>query len=75
MDWLTLSEEDRARCTASDDMLDALVAALVARVAAIGRCEPIRPGDCDLAKEEGWISLPQTGSLEQLPCPVASRRA
>ena len=40
-DWLILCKEDRARCTASDDMLDALVAALVARAAAIGRCEPI----------------------------------
>ncbi|WP_423928520.1 DUF429 domain-containing protein [Candidatus Palauibacter sp.] len=66
MDWLTLSEEDWARCTASDDMLDALVAALVTRVAAIGRCEPIPTGDHELAKEEGWIALPQTGSLNQL---------
>ena len=65
-DWLTLSEEDWARCKASDDMLDALVAALVARAAAIGRCEPIPPEDRELAKEEGWIALPQTGSLEQL---------
>ena len=66
IDWLTLSEEDWARCTASDDMLDALVAALVTRVAAIGRCEPIPTGDHELAKEEGWIALPQTGSLNQL---------
>ena len=65
-DWLTLSEEDRARCKASDDMLDALVAALVARAAATGRGEPIPPGDHELAKEEGWIALPQTGSLNQL---------
>ena len=65
-DWLTLSEEDRARCMDSDDILDALVAALVARAAAIGRCEPIPPDDVELAKEEGWIALPQTGSLNQL---------
>ena len=65
-DWLTLSEEDWARCKASDDMLDALVAALVARAAATGRCEPIPTGDHELAKEEGWIALPQTGSLNQL---------
>ncbi|WP_419941159.1 DUF429 domain-containing protein [Candidatus Palauibacter sp.] len=65
-DWLTLSEEDWARCTASDDMLDALVAALVARAAAIGRCEPIPPEDRELAREEGWIALPQAGSLNQL---------
>ena len=65
-DWLTLSEEDWDRCTASDDMLDALVAALVARAAALGRCEPIPSGDHELAREEGWIALPETGSLDQL---------
>lgn len=62
-DWLTLSDEDRARCTASDDMLDALVATLVARAAATGRCEPIPPHDHESAKEDGWIALPQSGSL------------
>ncbi len=66
VDWLTLSEEDRARCTASDDMLDALVAALVARAATTGRCEPIPPEDRELAREEGWIALPQSRSLNQL---------
>ena len=65
-DWLTLSEEEWARCTASDDILDALVATLVARAAATGRCEPIPPGDDALAREEGWIALPQPGSLESL---------
>ena len=65
-DWLILSEEDRARCTASDDMLDALVAALIARAAAIGRCEPIPPNDLELAREEGWIALPQPRSLDPL---------
>ena len=63
-DWLILSEEDRTRCTASDDMLDALVAALAARAAAIGRCEPIPAGDHELAHEEGWIALPARGSLQ-----------
>ena len=65
-DWLTLSEEDWAQCRASDDMLDALVAALVARAAATGHCEPIPPDDQEIANEEGWIALPQTGSLDQL---------
>ena len=65
-DWLTLSERDWAGCTASDDLLDALVAALVARAPVVGRCEPTPPGDQELAREEGWIALPQTGSLDQL---------
>ncbi len=64
--WLMLSEADWAGCTASDDVLDALVAALVARAAAIGRCEPIPPADQELAREEGWIALPRRGSLAQL---------
>ncbi len=66
-DWLILSEEDWTRCTASDDMLDALVAALVARaVAFTGRCEPIPPNDLELAAEEGWIALRQPRSLDRL---------
>ena len=65
-DWLALSKEDWARCKASDDMLDALVAALVARAAHVGRCEPIPTGDHVLATEEGWIALPRSGSLGEL---------
>ena len=45
-------------------MLDALVAALVARAAARGGCEP--PEDCGLAKREGWIALPYADSLGRL---------
>ena len=62
----TLSEEVRRKCLESDDMLDALVAALVARAAARGRCEPTAPEDCFLAKTEGWIALPHADSLERL---------
>ena len=65
-DWLALSRNDWARCRASDDMLDALVAALIARAAAIGRCEPIPSGDQALATEEGWIALPQPESLAKV---------
>lgn len=65
-DWLALSQKDWARCTSSDDMLDALVAALVARAVQIDRCEPIPPGDHALATEEGWIALPRSESLVEL---------
>ena len=65
-DWLALSRKDWARCRASDDMLDALVAALVARAVHIDRCEPIPPGDHALATEEGWIALPRSESLAEL---------
>lgn len=64
--WLTLTEEDQGRCRDSDDLFDALVAALVARAAAIACCERIPRKDRDLAAEEGWIALPQPESLQQL---------
>lgn len=64
--WLVLEEEARNRCEASDDALDAVVAALVARAAATGRCEPIPPKDVGLAMQEGWIALPKIGSLDSL---------
>ena len=63
---LILSEEVRGKCLESDDMLDALVAALVARSAARGRCEPIATEDCGLAKREGWIAVPHADSLGRL---------
>ena len=65
-DWLALSERDGARCRGSDDMFDALVAALIARAAAMNRCEPIPAGDHELAKDEGWIALPRPESLAEL---------
>lgn len=64
--WLTLNEEDRSRCRESDDCFDALVAALVARAAAIDCCEPSAAKDFDLAAKEGWIALPRRGSLQKL---------
>ena len=64
--WLTLTEEDRSRCRESDDCFDALVAALVARAAAIDCCEPIPANDLDLAAEEGWIALPRPDSFQKL---------
>ena len=47
-------------------MLDALVVALVARAAAIGRREPIPMGDHELAQREGWVALPQRESLNEI---------
>ena len=64
--WLPLTDEIQSRCRESDDCFDALVAALVARAAAIGCCEPIPSKDLDLAAEEGWIALPLPGSLQKL---------
>jgi predicted nuclease with RNAse H fold len=63
--WLDLSDAWGASVE-SDDALDALIAALVARAAAqrltIG---PSQEG-LDLARREGWIHLPREKSLERL---------
>lgn len=64
--WLRLSEEGRARCESGRDALDSLIAALVARAAAVGLCEPIPPASARAAEVEGWIALPTLGSLDRL---------
>lgn len=51
---------------ADDNCLDALVAALVARAAACGLCEPIPAEHLGDAATEGWIHLPLEESLAQL---------
>ena len=63
---LTLTKEHLSQCSDSDDALDALVAALIARTAAVGCCEPIPYKHRDLAAEEGWIALPRPESLKRL---------
>jgi hypothetical protein len=64
--WLELDTAARRLCGRSDDALDALVAALVARAAAVGLCEPVPALLMPQAASEGWIVLPGPGSLERL---------
>jgi predicted nuclease with RNAse H fold len=64
--WLQLEPEVRAEAARSNDVVDALVAALVARAAARGLCEPIPAELRERAAREGWIALPLEGSLERL---------
>jgi predicted nuclease with RNAse H fold len=52
-------------CVESDDALDAVVAALTARAAALGRCAGPPPSDLDRARREGWILVP-AGRLDDL---------
>ncbi len=56
----------RDDCVKSDDCLDALLCALIARAAERGKT--ILPGDehASSARVEGWIHLPERGSLAQL---------
>ncbi len=65
-DWLSLEEAERTACERSDDVFDALVAACVARAAWIDAVEPIPVTDRFAALREGWIALPQEGSLKEL---------
>ena len=64
--WLSVGETDANLCLSSDDSLDALMAALVARAAAVGLVEPIQPEDRASAAREGWIAVPSPGSLPLL---------
>jgi predicted nuclease with RNAse H fold len=64
--WLRMTESHRALCADSRDACDALVAALVARAAAVGACELIPEEYRHIAGVEGWIALPFTESLSRL---------
>ena len=67
--WPTLADEEWELCRVcrvSDDFLDALLAAVAVRAARVGCREPIPPADHSLLAEEGWIALPQAGSLKKL---------
>jgi predicted nuclease with RNAse H fold len=65
--WLVIGEAGVDRCLASDDAFDALVAALVARAAAVGLVSAVPEEDRGFAQREGWIAVPTAGSLSLLP--------
>jgi predicted nuclease with RNAse H fold len=62
-EWLSLGDGVVDRCLSSDDALDALVAALVARAAALGLVDPVPLEDRAAARREGWIAVPAEGSF------------
>lgn len=62
--WLGLGAFELA-CRRSDHALDAVVAALAARAAALGRATRPTPAQAAAAATEGWIALP-TGGLGDL---------
>jgi predicted nuclease with RNAse H fold len=70
--WLSLEGAERIACESSDDAFDALIAALVARAAAVGTVEPIPEEDHSAALREGWIALPREQSLRDLGIPRES---
>ncbi len=64
--WLQLTEDARKLCRRSDDAFDALIAALVARAAALGFTDAPPPEISAAAETEGWIHLPAAHSLRDL---------
>lgn len=57
--WLDLGEFETL-CRRSDHALDAVVAALTARAASLGRVTGPEPADLTAATTEGWIAIPTT---------------
>jgi len=64
--WLEVDAAACRLCGRSDDALDALIAALIARAAALGLCAPPPPEHAARAAVEGWIALPEPDSLRLL---------
>jgi Protein of unknown function (DUF429) len=70
-DWLSIPTEFQALCEHCDDAFDALIAALVARAAALDEVIAIPDTERESAAREGWIHIPKPGSLSKLPGPSA----
>jgi hypothetical protein len=64
--WLLMAEENWLRCADADDCLDALICALVARAAELGRTVPPPDAFAAEARAEGWIHIPERGCLALL---------
>jgi predicted nuclease with RNAse H fold len=63
--WLAV-DKYRRDLEKSDDLLDALVAALVARAHQTANCEAIPDEHLAHARREGWIAVPRSSSLDAL---------
>ncbi|MEU1177804.1 DUF429 domain-containing protein [Streptomyces sp. NPDC005820] len=64
--WLHLSEEARRTYAADRDAYDALIASLAARAIGVRRTAWPSAEDAGLARTEGWIHIPEPGSLPGL---------
>ena len=70
--WLIVDDDSHQQLQAKDDAIDALVSALVARVAMnVSRptdpAHVVAPQDLTTVQREGWIHLPGDRSLDCLP--------
>lgn len=57
-------------CRASDDALDAVLAAMTARAAVVGLRESIPHDALRAAETKGWIALPRMNTLPALPTDI-----
>lgn len=65
--WLDFTPECQQSCIASDNVLDALIAALTTRAAQLGMTwEPETDHPRKLPAIEGWIHVPKSGTIELL---------
>ena len=64
--WFEFADDFAEICCTNDNVLDALIAALVARAVYVGLVEPIPSEHLAAARQEGWIALPTVNSLHQL---------
>jgi predicted nuclease with RNAse H fold len=65
--WLQCDTPTQRAYEASEHAFDALICALTARAVARGLTAKPGPADLDDARVEGWIHLPEQGSLPLLP--------
>jgi predicted nuclease with RNAse H fold len=63
---IDLSRATRAKYVANEHALDALICSLVARAGALGLTGLPSRAQATLARKEGWIHLPEPGSLARL---------
>jgi predicted nuclease with RNAse H fold len=68
--WLDLAAA-REACVQSDDALDALLASLLARAAALRLTWS--PPDDEVVRREGWIHLPRPGTFDELRGSASAR--
>ncbi|OFV79581.1 MAG: hypothetical protein A2Y78_05780 [Acidobacteria bacterium RBG_13_68_16] len=64
--WLRVGEEHHRTLVTSDHALDAMIASLNARAAKLGLTLNPEPNEHRDAVREGWIAIPEKGSLERL---------
>jgi hypothetical protein len=63
--WLELTDEDRELLIASDDILDALISAIVGRAVQMEGTLRIPDAHRRIAASEGWIHLPERRPLSK----------